>query len=107
MKTDLEVKNRVREILKMVQEVAPGKAVELRVPPYAAIQSRAGKPHRRGTPSNVVEMNGKTLITVFYDPSLWGELCLEGEISASGQLSDLSEIFAQIGKLKPAMLERK
>jgi hypothetical protein len=37
MKTDLEVKNRVREILKMVQEVAPGKAVELRVPPYAAI----------------------------------------------------------------------
>jgi hypothetical protein len=52
-------------------------------------------------------MNGKTLITVFYDPSLWGELCLKGEIAASGQLSDLSEIFAQIGKLKPAMLERK
>ena len=43
MKTDLEVKNRVREILKMVQEVAPGKAVELRVPPYAAIQCREGK----------------------------------------------------------------
>ena len=107
MKTDLEVKNRVREILKMVQEVAPGKAVELRVPPYAAIQCRAGKPHRRGTPPNVVEMNGKTLITLFSDPSLWRELCLKGEISASGQLSDLSEIFDQIGKLNPGMLERK
>jgi hypothetical protein len=52
-------------------------------------------------------MNGKTLITVFYDPSLWGELCLKREISASGQLSDLSEIFARIGKLKPGMLGRR
>ena len=104
MKQDMELKPQIKEILNILQKVAPGKAVELRVPPYAAIQCRAGKSHRRGTPSNVVEMNGQTLITVFHNPSLWGELCLKGEISASGQLSDLSEIFTKIGKLKPDML---
>ena len=101
---DLELKHQVRKILRIIQQVAPGKSVEIRIPPYAAIQCIAGKTHRRGTPPNVVEMNGQTLITVFHDPSLWGELCLKGEISASGQLSDLSEIFTQIGKLKPVML---
>ena len=33
MKQDLVVKNRVREILKIVQQVAPGYSVELRIPP--------------------------------------------------------------------------
>jgi hypothetical protein len=33
MKQDLEVKNRVREILKIVQQVAPCNSVELRIPP--------------------------------------------------------------------------
>ena len=37
MKQDLEVKNRVKEILKIVQQIAPGNSVELRIPPYAAI----------------------------------------------------------------------
>jgi hypothetical protein len=57
MKQDLQVKNRVKEILKIVQQVAPGNSVELRIPPYAAIQCVAGSVHRRGTPPNVVEMS--------------------------------------------------
>ena len=38
MKQDLEIKSRVKEILKIVEQVAPGNSVELRIPPYAAIQ---------------------------------------------------------------------
>jgi hypothetical protein len=37
MKQDLHVKSRVKEILKIVQIIAPGNSVELRIPPYAAI----------------------------------------------------------------------
>ena len=67
---DLELKHQVREILRIIQQVAPGKSVEIRIPPYAAIQFIAGKTHRRGTPPNAVEMNGQTLIKLFNDPSL-------------------------------------
>ena len=35
MKQDLKVKSRVKKILKMVQEVAPGNSVELRIPPLS------------------------------------------------------------------------
>ena len=50
MKQDLEVKNQVKKILEAVKKFSPGKSVELRIPPYAAIQCVAGITHRRGTP---------------------------------------------------------
>ena len=93
MKQDLEVKNRVREVLRIVQQVSPGNSVELRIPPYGAIQCVAGGRHRRGTPPNSVEMSGEVLIKLIKNPSLWGSLCDTGEIRASGIKSDLSEIF--------------
>jgi len=104
---DLELRAQVIEILRIVQRVAPGKSVEIRVPPYAAIQCIAGITHRRGAPPNVVEMNGQTLIKLFNDPSLWDQLCLQGDISASGTLSNLSNLFTEIGKLNPTNFERK
>jgi len=103
---DLELRAQVIEILRIVQRVAPGKSVEIRVPPYAAIQCIAGVTHRRGTPPNVVEMNGQTLIKLFNDPSLWDQLCLQGDISASGTSSNLSNLFTEIGKLNLANFER-
>jgi len=104
---DLELRVQVIEILRIVQRVAPGKSVEIRVPPYAAIQCIAGITHRRGTPPNVVEMNGQTLIKLFNDPSLWDQLCLQGDISGSGTLSNLSNLFTEIGKLNSTNFERK
>jgi hypothetical protein len=104
---DLELRAQVIEILRIVQRVAPGKSVEIRVPPYAAIQCIAGITHRRGTPPNVVEMNGQTLIKLFNDPSLWDQLCLQGDISASGTSSNLSNLFTEIGKLNSTNFERK
>jgi hypothetical protein len=99
MKHDLEVKNRVREILKIVQQVAPGNSVELRIPPYAAIQCVAGSAHRRGTPPNVVEMSGDTLIELVGNPTHWDEFCHGGHISASGTNANLKDLFNKVSKL--------
>jgi hypothetical protein len=101
MKQDLEVKNCVKEILKIVQQVAPGNSVELRIPPYAAIQCVSGSVHRRGTPPNVVEMSAQTLIKIIENPNLWEQLCSIGMISASGTNSNLKALFIQVSKLEP------
>jgi hypothetical protein len=99
MKQDMEVKNRVREILKIVQQVSPGNSVELRIPPYAAIQCTAGSVHRRDTPPNVVEMSGQTLIELVGSPTDWDEFCHKGRISASGTNSNLKDLFIKASKL--------
>ena len=99
MKQDLEIKGRVKQLLKMVQEVAPGNSVELRIPPYAAIQCVPGSVHRRGTPPNVVEMSGQTLIELVGSPTHWDEFCHKGRISASGTNSNLKDLFIKVSKL--------
>jgi len=99
MKQDLALKNRVEEILKIVQQLSPGNSVELRIPPYAAIQCVTGSVHRRGTPPNVVEMSGDTLLELVGNPTYWDEFCLAGLISASGTNSNLKNLFIKVGKL--------
>jgi len=100
MKVDPVLKLQVGEILTIVQKIAPGKSVELRIPSYSAIQCVSGSVHRRGTPSNVVEMSARTLINLAENPHKWEELCSIGMILASGTNSNLKELFIQISKLK-------
>ena len=95
MSKDLDIKFQVKLVLDLIKSISPGKSVELRVPPYGAIQCVAGSNHRRGTPPNTVEMSGQTLIRLINEPSLWIPLCESGEVRASGLLSDLSNIFTQ------------
>jgi hypothetical protein len=85
----------VKEVLDLIKSISPGKSVELRVPPYGAIQCVAGSNHHRGTPPNTVEMSGQTLIRLIKEPTLWITLCESGEVRASGLLSDLSNVFTQ------------
>ena len=99
MNQDLDVKTQVKHILKIVQELAPGRSVELRIPPYAAIQCVEGGNHRRGTPPNVVEMAPETLMALSQNPLKWYELLGEGLIAASGTNADLSELFIEVSKL--------
>jgi hypothetical protein len=99
MKKDLEIKIRVKQILKVIEEMAPGRAVELRIPPYAAIQCVEGGNHRRGTPPNVVEMDAQTLLKLSKSPQSWDQLCSEGSISASGTNSNLAELFTRVSTL--------
>ena len=95
MTKDPQITAAVKEILDLIKNISPGKSVELRVPPYGAIQCVAGGNHRRGTPPNTVEMSGQSLIRLIKEPSLWITLCESGEVRASGLLSDLSNVFAQ------------
>ena len=90
---DEQTMAQVKEILAKISKVAPGKSVELRIPPYAAIQCIEGISHRRGTPPNVVEMNATTLIELTDGSLNWAEGIKSGAIHASGVLSDLSKVF--------------
>ncbi len=99
MNHDLDLKARVKQILKVVQEVAPGRSVELRIPPFAAIQCVGGNIHRRGTPPNVVEMSAETLLKILINPVKWRQFCDSGAISASGTNSNLSNLFVEVSKL--------
>lgn len=71
----------VRGSLYTLAEVAPGATVEVRVPPFAAIQCVAGPAHTRGTPPNVVETDAQTWLQLAV-----GIAQLEGhaQVSASG-----------------------
>ena len=95
MTKDPQITAIVKEVLDLIKEISPGKSVELRVPPYGAIQCVAGSNHRRGTPPNTVEMSGQTLVRLINEPVLWSSLCESGEVKASGLLSDLSNVFTQ------------
>ena len=91
MKLDLELKKQVREILSVIQQIAPGKSVELRIPPYAAIQCVTGLAHRRGTPPNVVEMDAQTWLALAKGEITWESAMNSGAISASGVRANLSQ----------------
>ena len=103
MSQDSDIKSQVKEILKVVVQIAPGKSVELRIPPYAAIQCVEGGNHRRGTPPNVVEMASGTLINLVKDPAKWENFCNQGLISASGTSSNLSQLFEEVSKLMESL----
>jgi hypothetical protein len=96
MKKDPEVGLVVAKIFKLIKEISPGKAVELRVPPYGAIQCGEGAVHRRGTPSNQVEMSADTLIHLATNPESWSGLIGQGQFRATGLASDLSKLFTQV-----------
>ena len=99
MKQDIDLKIQVKQILKVIEAIAPGRSVELRIPPYAAIQCIEGGNHRRGTPPNVVEMDAQTLLKLLKTPQNWDQLCSAGAISASGTNSNLAELFNRVSKL--------
>jgi hypothetical protein len=96
MKKDPEVALEVAKIFKLIKEISPGKTVELRVPPYGAIQCGKGTVHRRGTPPNQVEMGADTVIHLAINPGSWSGLIGQGQIRASGLSSDLSKLFTQV-----------
>jgi hypothetical protein len=96
MKKDPKVALEISKIFKLIKEISPGNAVELRVPPYGAIQCSKGAIHRRGMPSNQVEMSAETLIHLAINPKSWSGLMSQGQIRASGLASDLSMLFTLV-----------
>ena len=80
----------VTYLLGVLEAIAPGHAVEVRIPPYAAIQCVAGPRHTRGTPPNVVETDAVTWVLLAAGRLGWAQAVAEGRLSASGQRADLS-----------------
>ncbi|MEU1687106.1 sterol carrier family protein [Micromonospora sp. NPDC005707] len=81
----------VRTLLATLAERAPGRSVEVRVPPYGAVQCVAGPRHTRGTPPNVVEMDPATWLELATGRLGWAEAVTEGRVRVSGIRADLSE----------------
>ncbi|WP_043450667.1 sterol carrier family protein [Jongsikchunia kroppenstedtii] len=50
----------VRTTARTLAQLAPGNSVEVRVPPFVAVQCVQGPRHTRGTPPNVVETDPRT-----------------------------------------------
>lgn len=89
--TPSDERSLTKHLLALLVERAPGNSVEVRVPPYAAVQCVAGGRHARGTPPAVVESDPETWIALATGELSWAEAVGAGRLVASGQRSDLSE----------------
>jgi len=84
------LRDAVRALLRMLHERSPGRSVEVRVPPFGAIQCIAGPRHTRGTPPNIVETDPVTFILLATDRAEWSSAVADGRVVASGIRADLS-----------------
>ena len=90
MPADPDLRAQVKASLARLREVAPGRAVEVRIPPYAAVQAVPGHTHRRGTPAAVVETDAATWLDLCHGRLDWAQAVADGRVRASGERSDLS-----------------
>jgi hypothetical protein len=80
----------VRLSLRTLASDAPGRSVEVRVPPFAAVQCVEGPRHTRGTPANVVETDPRTWLELATGRLQWTDAVEAGRVTASGTRADLS-----------------
>ncbi|MFV0451543.1 MAG: sterol carrier family protein [Propioniciclava sp.] len=74
----------------------PGRLVEVRVPPWAAVQvgvAGVSSAHRRGTPPHVVEMDAETWLALVRGTLTWTEAVASARVRASGVHADLAPLF--------------
>lgn len=93
-----DVRLLVKDSLALLSEVAPGSSVEVRVPPYAAVQVVGGTTHKRGTPPAVVETSPSVWLDLAFGRREWWRAVAEGEVRASGERSDLSDLLPLEGR---------
>jgi hypothetical protein len=84
------LRSAVRYSLGLLEQRVPGRTVEVRVPPFAAIQCVPGPRHTRGTPPNVVETDPLTWLDLAAGRLDWESAVAAGRVRASGQRADLS-----------------
>ena len=80
----------VKHFLGVLSERAPGNSVEVRVPPYAAVQVIPGVRHTRGTPPAAIEMDAATWIALATGALPWHDAESSGAVRASGERADLT-----------------
>lgn len=91
------LRDAVRALLGELAHRAPGRSVEVRVPPFGAVQCVAGPRHTRGTPANVVETDPLTWLSVATGRLDWAAAVAAGRIRASGIRTDVSHLLPVYG----------
>jgi Bacterial SCP ortholog len=83
--------------LGLLADLAPGRSVEVRIPPFAAVQCVPGPRHTRGTPPNVVETDALTWLGLATGSLDWAAASATGRLRASGPRSDISAYLPLAG----------
>ena len=82
-----------RYLLQRFEQAQPGHTVEVRVPPFGAVQAVEGPRHTRGTPPNVVELAPADWVALATGHASWESLVKDARVSASGTRSDISDLL--------------
>ncbi len=93
VRTDLA--SAVRGLAGRLAETTPGRHVEVRVPPYAAVQCVPGPRHSRGTPPNVVEADPVAFVELCTGRLAWTDAVRDGRVRMWGDRADLSAWLPQ------------
>jgi hypothetical protein len=88
--TDEQTRLLVKHFLALLEARAPGRSVEVRVPPYAAVQVVPGVRHTRGTPPAVIEADAETWLALATGELTWSDAEQSGRVRASGERADLT-----------------
>src|SRR5665647_3233692 len=83
----------VRYALKELAGRAPGRTLEVRVPPYGAVQCVEGPRHTRGTPPNVIETDARTWLDLVTGQADWADAVSAGAVRASGLRATLADLL--------------
>jgi hypothetical protein len=88
-----------RYTLQVLAKAAPGRAVEVRVPPFGAVQVIPGPSHTRGTPPAVIEMSPDVWLELATGRTAWSDAVLRGVVDSSGHRANLQDWLplAQLG----------
>jgi uncharacterized SCP-like protein len=85
-----EMRTAARYLLQLLAARHPGRVLEVRIPPVAAVQCLPGPVHTRGTPPNVVETDPVTWIRLATGRLQWADAVASGAVHASGPRADLA-----------------
>ncbi|MGH3471366.1 MAG: sterol carrier family protein [Nocardioidaceae bacterium] len=96
--SDEELRDLVKHFLAVLAQRQPGKSVEVRIPPYAAIQCVEGARHTRGTPPAVVETDAATWIALARGTLSFADAVSSARVWASGERSDLTPVLPLLPK---------
>lgn len=91
----------VRFTLEELAARAPGGTVEVRVPPFGAVQCVAGQHHSRGTPPHVIETDADTWLALATGGVKWADAVSGGRLNASGNKTDVSGLLPLLGTDAP------
>ena len=83
----------VKTSARWLAQFVPGRSVEVRVPPFVAVQCVPGPRHTRGTPPNVVETDAATWLRMALGALSWADAVADGKVAASGNRADLSAML--------------